>query len=329
MKTTRRNILGRAALGLMAAGVPLASHTASANESWPSRPVRIIVPFAPGGPIDTTARLIAEPLREKLGQPFIVETRPGAGGSLGARTVAQSPPDGYAFLLTSSSLAINPAIHPNQGFDPIADLTPVSLVTEVPTAIAVRADSRFRSLAEVLAEARAHPGRVTYGSSGVGSSNHLAGALFASTARIDVLHVPYRGAAVAMNAMYAGDVDMVFASTVEVMPHWRDGRVRILAVTTPRRIAQLPDVPAAGEVVEGYHAPNWYAMAGPRGLDPAIVARFVRELQSLRDLPLVRERFHSVGTEPLFLGPDALAARLAEDVPRWRRVVAEAGIRAE
>jgi tripartite-type tricarboxylate transporter receptor subunit TctC len=329
MTITRRNTLGRAGLGLAAVGAPLAPHAGRANEPWPSRPIRIIVPFAPGGPIDTTARLLAEPLRERLGQPLIVETRPGAGGSLGARTVAQSPPDGYAFLLTSSSLAINPAMHPNQGFDPIADLTPVSLVTEVPTTIAARADSRFRSLAALLAEARAHPGRVTYGTGGVGSSNHLAGALFASAARIDLLHVPYRGAAVAMNAMYAGDVDVVFASTVEVMPHWRDGRVRILAVTTPQRIAQLPDVPAAGELVEGYHAPNWYAMAGPRGLDPAIVARLVRELQSLRDLPLIRERFHSVGTEPLFLGPEALAARLAEDVPKWRRVVAEAGIRAE
>ncbi|MBW8268821.1 Bug family tripartite tricarboxylate transporter substrate binding protein [Caldovatus aquaticus] len=325
---SRRTALLGAALGLGALAPP-ASRAARAEEAWPTRPVRLVIPFAPGGPIDTTGRLIAEPLRERLGQPFIVETRPGAGGSLGARSVAQSPPDGYTFLLTSSSLAINPAIHPNQGFDPIADLTPVSLVTEVPTAIAVRADSRFRGLADLLAEARARPGRVTYGSSGVGSSNHLAGALFATSARLDLLHVPYRGAAVAMNALYAGDVDLVFASTVEVMPHWRDGRARILAVTTPRRIAQLPDVPAAAELVPGYHAPNWYAMAGPRALGPAIVARFVRALQSLRDLPLIRERFHAVGTEPLFLGPEALAARLAEDVPKWRRVVAEAGIRAE
>lgn len=324
----RRTALLGAALGLGALAPP-ALRGARAEEAWPTRPVRIVIPFAPGGPIDTTGRLLAEPLRERLGQPFIIETRPGAGGSLGARSVVQSPPDGYTFLLTSSSLAINPAMHPNQGFDPIADLAPVSLVTEVPTAIAVRADSRFRGLADLLAEARARPGRVTYGSSGVGSSNHLSGALFASTGRLDILHVPYRGAAVAMNAMYAGDVDMVFASTVEVMPHWRDGRVRILAVTTPRRIAQLPDVPAAGELVEGYHAPNWYALAGPRGLSPAIVARFVEALQSLRDLPQIRERFHSVGTEPLFLGPEALTARLAEDVPKWRRVVAEAGIRSE
>ncbi|MBX6372815.1 MAG: tripartite tricarboxylate transporter substrate binding protein [Acetobacteraceae bacterium] len=321
--TTRRAALGLAIL------TPFAPCASRAQEAWPTRPVRIIVPFAPGGPIDTTGRVIGERLRERLGQPFIIETRPGAGGSVGARAVAESPPDGTIFLLTSSSLAINPAIHPNQGFDPITDLTPVSLVTEVPTAIAVRADSRFRSLADLLAEARAHPGRVTYGTSGVGSSNHLSGALFASTGRLDILHVPYRGAAVAMNAMYAGDVDMVFASTVEVMPHWRDGRVRILAVTTPQRIAQLPDVPAAGELVEGYHAPNWYALAGPRGLPASIVTRFVRELQALRDVPEIRERFHSVGTEPLFLGPEALTARLTEDVPKWRRVVAEAGIRSE
>jgi tripartite-type tricarboxylate transporter receptor subunit TctC len=319
----------RAALGLGVAAAALLPRATRADENWPTRPVRIVVPFAPGGPIDTTGRLLGEHLRERLGQPFIIETRPGAGGSLGARSVAQSPPDGTTFLLTSSSLAVNPALHPNQGFDPIEDLTPVSLVTEVPTAIAVRADSRFGSLADLLAEVRARPGSVTYGTSGVGSSNHLSGALFASVGKLDILHVPYRGAAVAMNAMYAGDVHMVFASTVEVMPHWREGRVRILAVTTPRRIAQLPDVPAAIELIPGYVAPNWYAIAGPRGLHPAVVSRFVAELQAMRDVPLIRDRFHSVGTEPLFLGPEALTARLTEDVPKWRRVVAEAGIRSE
>jgi tripartite-type tricarboxylate transporter receptor subunit TctC len=313
----------------LGAAALLAPYAPRAEEAWPARPGRIVVPFAPGGPIDTTGRLLAERLRERLGQPFIIETRPGAGGSLGARSIAQSPPDGTAFLLTSSSLAVNPALHPNQGFDPITDLTPVSLVTEVPTAIAVRADSRFRSLAALLAEARARAGSVTYGSSGVGSSNHLAGALFANVGKLDILHVPYRGAAVSMNAMYAGDVHMVFASTIEVMPHWRDGRVRILAVTTPQRIAQLPDVPAAIELVPGYVAPNWYAIAGPPGLNPAIVTRFVAELQAMRDVPLIRERFNAVGTEPLFLGPEALTARLTEDVPKWRRVVAESGIRPE
>lgn len=311
---------------LAALAVPQKAH---AQDAWPSRPIRIVIPFAPGGPIDTVGRMIGERLRERVGQPFIIDNRAGAGGSIGLRAVVQSPPDGYAFVLTSSSLAILPAIYANLGFDPRTDLTPVSMVAEIATTIVVRANHRFARLQDLLAEARAKPGAVTYGTSGIGSSNHLSGAMLGATAGIDMTHVPYRGAAVAMNALYAGDIDVVFASTVETLSHARDGRIRILAVTTAQRIAALPDVPAAVEVVPGYVAPNWFAIAAPKGLPPPILARISAELAALRNEPEFRARFATLGAEPLMSPPAILAARLAEDVPTWRGVAAQAGIRAE
>ena len=319
----RRRHLSALVLGL---ATPL---TARAQDAWPSRPIRLVIPFAAGGPIDTVGRMIGERLRERLGQPFVIENRTGAGGSIGLRAVVQSPPDGYAFVLTSSSLAILPAIYGNLGFDPRTDLTPVSLVAEIATTIVVRANHRFGTLQDLVAEARAKPGTVTYGTSGIGSSNHLSGAMLAATAQIDLVHVPYRGAAQAMNALYSGDIDVVFASTVETLAHAREGRARILAVTTAQRIPAVPDVPTAHESVPGYIAPNWFAIAAPKGLPAPILDRFSAELAALRTDADFKARFARLGAEPLMSAPPILAARLAEDVPTWQRVAATAGIRPE
>jgi tripartite-type tricarboxylate transporter receptor subunit TctC len=316
----RRLLLG-ASLGLPA--------LARAQPAWPDRAVRIVIPFGAGGPIDSIGRLLAEHLKERLGQPFVIDNRPGAGGSIGIRTVVQAPPDGATFVLTSASLASVPALYPSQGLDPRTAMTPVSLVADVPTAMVVRAEGAFRSVQEVVAAAKAAPGKYTYGSGGAGSSNHLSGALFASAAGVELTHISYRGAAPAMTALYAGEIDMVFASTVETLPHVRGGRARLLGVATPSRIAALPETPAIAEIVPGYVALNWYAFAGPRGLAPAIVARFAETLAGLRDLPDVKARFAAAGTVPLLTGPAELAALLETDVPKWQRVVTEAGIRVE
>ncbi|CAH0228649.1 tripartite tricarboxylate transporter substrate binding protein [Roseomonas sp. CECT 9278] len=321
MTSIDRRALAAALAGLAA--------PALAQDAWPNRPIRLIIPFAPGGPIDTVGRLVSDRLRERLGQPFVIDNRAGAGGSIGLRATVQAPPDGATFVLTSSSLAILPAIYANLGFDPRTDLTPVSLVAEIATTIAVRADHRFATLQALVDEAREKPGTITYGTSGIGSSNHLSGAMLAATARIDMVHVPYRGAAQAMNAVYTRDIDVVFASTVETLAHAREGRARILAVTTAQRIAALPDVPTAQETVPGYVAPNWFAIAAPKGLPAPILARMSTELAALRSDPDFRARFAMLGAEPLMSSPDTLATRLAEDVPTWRRVAAEAGIRAE
>ncbi|MBX6743271.1 MAG: tripartite tricarboxylate transporter substrate binding protein [Acetobacteraceae bacterium] len=208
-------------------------------------------------------------------------------------------------------------------------LTPVSLVVDVPTLMTVRAEAPYRSVQEVIAAAKAKPGRLTYGSGGVGSSNHLTGALFASAAGIRLEHVSYRGAAPAVTALLSGEIDMAFASTVEVLPHLRAGRVRVLGVATPRRVPELPDIPAIAEILPGYSALNWYAMAAPRGLPPPILARMMETLAALRNLPEIRSRFAAVSAEPLLTGPRELAALLDQDVPKWQRVVAEAGIHVE
>jgi tripartite-type tricarboxylate transporter receptor subunit TctC len=297
--------------------------------TWPDKPVRLVVPFGAGGPIDSIGRLLAELLRDRLGQPFLIDNRPGAGGSLGLRTLVQSPPDGTAFVLTSSSLASIPALYPNAGLDPRQAMTPISLVADVPTALVVSTQASFTDLPGLLAAAKARPGVLTYGSGGVGSSNHLSGALFAHVAGVELTHVSYRGAAPAMTALYAGEIDMVFASTVETLPHVQAGRARLLGVTTPQRIAALPDVPAVAEFVPGYVALNWYAIAGPAGLPGDLVTYFAATLATLRDLPEVRTRFAAAGTEPLLTGPEALRARLEEEVPQWQRLVAAAGIRVE
>jgi len=307
----------------------LLARAARAEEPWPTRPVRIVIPFGAGGPIDTVGRMLAEPLREQLGQPFVIDNRPGAGGSIGIRAVVQAPPDGWVLLLTSASLASVPALYPGQGLDPRLALTPISLVADVPTALVVRAGGRYRSVAEVLSAARERPGMLTYGSGGAGSSNHLAGALFASAAGVTLEHVSYRGAAPAMLALFAGEIDMVFASTVETLPHVQGGRARLLGVATAERVPALPETPAIGEIVPGYVALNWYAIAAPRGLPAPIVARLAEALAGLRDVPEIRARFVAAGTLPRLTGPGALAALLETDVPKWERVVAEAGIRGE
>jgi tripartite-type tricarboxylate transporter receptor subunit TctC len=326
--TSRRALLrtlGGAAGGLL----PAALRAQAPEETWPGRPVRLVVPFGAGGPIDTLGRLLAEHLRDRLGQPFVVDNRAGAGGSIGLRAVMQAPPDGATLLLTSSSLASLHALLPKEGLDAREGTMPLSLIAEVPTVLAVRADNPYRDVAALVAAARARPGQLTYGSGGVGSSNHLSGALFGAKAGIEIVHVCYRGAAPAMTALLAGELDMVFASTVEVLGHVRAGRARMLAVTNAGRVAALPEVPAAAETVPGYVALNWYAMAGPRGLPPAMVARLSATLAALREEPAVRDRILSLGATPVFSAPEALAARLAEEVPLWQRVVAEAGIRAD
>ncbi|WP_187829949.1 Bug family tripartite tricarboxylate transporter substrate binding protein [Siccirubricoccus phaeus] len=314
----------RAALAL-----PFLAKAARADEAWPNRPVRLVIPFGAGGPIDAIGRLLAEHLRDRLGQPLVIENRPGAGGSIGIRAVVQSPPDGATFLLTSASLASVPALYPSQGLDPRRAMTPVSLVAEVPTAMVVRADGPYRSVGDVMAAAKARPATLTYGSGGVGSSNHLSGALFAQAAGLRLEHISYRGAAPAMIALFTGEIDMVFASTIETLPHVAAGRARLLGVATEARVPALPEVPAINEIVPGYVALNWYAIAGPRGLPEPVLARFTETLAALHDLPEIQARFAAAGTSPLLTGPEALVRRLDSDVPQWQRVVEAAGIKVE
>jgi tripartite-type tricarboxylate transporter receptor subunit TctC len=222
-----------------------------------------------------------------------------------------------------------PTIYPKLAFDPLRDLTSISLVTEVPISLAVRANHPARDLADLISKAKVAPGKYTFASGGVGTGNHLAGELFKKLAGIDLLHVPFRGVAPALTALYAGDVDMLFAGTVETVTHARDGRIRVLGVGTPQRVPELPDSPAIGEIVSGYVATNWYALFAPRGLPDGIATRLQAELAKAREDPALKEKAAAVGITMILTGADVLRARIAGEVPRWKQIIPEIGLKIE
>jgi len=298
-------------------------------QDWPAGTTRIVVPYAAGGPVDFPARLLIDRLAAQTKGVFILENRPGAGGSIGLTTVVQAPPDGATFLLTTSSVTMVPTIYPKLGFDPLRDLTSISLVSEVPISQAVRANHPARDLADLIAKAKAAPGKYTFGSGGVGTGNHLAGELFKKLAGVDLLHVPFRGVAPALTALYAGDIDILFAGTVETVTHARDGRIRVLGVGTPQRVPELPDSPAIGEILPGYVATNWYALFAPRGLPDGIATRLQAELAKAREDPALKEKAAAVGITMILTGADVLRARIAGEVPRWKQIIPEIGLKIE
>lgn len=322
----RRGFLAGALAAPGIARAPGAAATAAA--AWPQRPVRFIVPFAPGGPVEVPARFIAEHVSPRLGQPVIVEARPGAGGAIGIQAVVQAN-DPHLLLVTTSAVAILPALLRDPGFDPLADLVPITMISDAPMVLLARPDHPIRDFAELLARARARPGSISYGSSGVGSTTHLGGALLCARAGIEMLHVPYRGAAQAVNALYAGDTDLLVTGMGEAAGHLREGRLRAIAVTAPRRIAVLPEVPAAAELVPGYAISIWYAMLGPRATPPEVVRRLAALVAPLREGSPLALRMAASGMELLLDGPERLAARLAAEVPQWKQVAQAARISVE
>ena len=314
------------ALALVAA---LAALAPAAAQEWPSGTVRVVVPYAAGGPVDVPARLLIDRLAAQTKGVFILENRPGAGGSIGLQSVVQSPPDGSTFLFTTSSVTMVPTIYPKLAFDPLRDLTLISLITEIPITVAVRANSPIRNFTDLIAHAKANPGKLTFASGGVGTGNHMAGELLKKMAGIDMLHVPFRGTAPAMTSLYAGDIDILFVSTIEAVPHARQGSIRVLGVGTPHRVPELPDSPPIADVVPRYTATNWYGLFGPRGLPPTIVARLGAELPKVRDDPTVKERSAVIGMTMMLTSPEVLRARVEAEVPRWKQLISSIGLKVE
>jgi tripartite-type tricarboxylate transporter receptor subunit TctC len=306
-----------------------ASASAQAQE-WPLRtPIRIIVPYAAGSPLDLPARLLADRLTVQNKGTYILDHKPGAGGTVGTQVVVQSPPDGYTFLFTTGSVAMGPALYPSLPFDPVEALTPITIMTDSPSSIIVRPASELKNFADLLAKAKAAPGKYTFGTGGVGSSNHLAGELFQRAVGIKLLHVPYRGTAPSMTALYGGEVDMVVASTAETLAHTREGRTRMLVIASPQRYPELPDVPTVAEVIPGYQAANWYAFFAPRGLPAAIADQLAKDIAVIRQDKSVSERLAQFGMQTLLTDAAQLHQRMATEVPRWKKIVADAGIKAE
>jgi len=315
-----RSLLFAAALA--SAGFGTAVAQAQAQEWPPSAAVRVIVPYAAGGPVDVPARLMNERLSAQTKGTFVLENRGGAGGAIGAQQVAQAAPDGQMLLFTTSSISIAPALYSNLPFDPL-ELTMISLIAEVPIVLAVRGDSPIKTLAEYIAKAKAEPGKITFGSGGVGTGNHLSGELLKTLAGINLLHVPFRGSAPGLTALYGGDLDSIFSSTTEVLGPARDGRLRVLGVCSPERLPELPDVPSIAELVPGYAMANWYGLFGPSGLPPAIVQRLERELATMRTHPPMVERIAAAGLKLKLTSAAVLRERMIAEVPRWKKIVGE------
>ena len=322
-------MVSRAAALVVGVHCALAASLPATAQEWPTGTVRVILPVTAGGPLDLPARLLIDRLAAQTKGSFILEHRGGAGGSISAQAVVQAAPDGNTLLFTTSSLAAAPAFYPKLGFDPRQALVPISLITETPTCLMLRAGHPIRDLPDLIAKAKAQPGKYTFGSGGVGTGNHLAGESLKKMAGIDLLHVPFRGVSLAMTALYAGDLDFIFTSAIEVLAHVRDGRARVLGVGTPTRLPELPDTPAIAELVPGYGATNWYGLFGPRGLPDSVLARLSAEIAKMRDDPTLTQRTASAGLTMILSPPDVLRAKMESEVPRWQQIVRDLGLKAE
>lgn len=318
---SRRHVIGAAA------ALALPGH-ARAQAGFPSRPVRIVVPFPPAGAADVISRLLAEPLTRALGQPVVIENRSGGGGRIGTETAVRAAPDGYTMLMGSQATnSINPELYSDLTYDPARDLVPVAMVGGVGSVLYVRNSLDITSLRQLIDRARQRPGELTYGSAGNGGGSHLATALLETMADIRLTHVPYRGTAPATADVLAGQIDMLCDPIATGLPHVQGGRVRALAVTTPQRFPGLPEVPTFAEAgVPGYEAVSYYGLYAPVGLPPAVLAKLREAATAAIADPPTSRKLAEQGMVDLRLNPEQFAAYVAEDRRRWGQVIRSAGI---
>ena len=298
---------------------------------WPAKPIRLIVPFPPGSSTDSTARLIAPKLGAALGQPMVIDNRAGASGNIGIETGARAAPDGYTLVLgTASTHAVAAGVNAKLAYDPVKDFSPVSLITISPYVLVVHPAVAAGSVKELIALATRRPGEISYASAGNASLAHLAGEWFSSLAGIKLNHVPYKSSALAVLDLLSGRIDLQFGSIAPTLPHIRNGRLRALATTGARRVSVLPEVPTVIESgVRGYEVSLWFGILAPAAVPPAIVARLNREINALLALADMKEALIAQGLEPEGGTPEAFAARIRDEIAKWRKVVKAAGVHAE
>jgi tripartite-type tricarboxylate transporter receptor subunit TctC len=312
----------RAALLLLS----LAFACEAAAQSWPARPIRLVVPLSPGGFADTPARLLAPKLSSALGRQVYIENRPGAGSTIGANEVAKSPPDGYNLLLTGTPHVISPWLYQNMPYDALKDFNHFALVASGPYILVVNPQLGAGTVRELIAAAKAQPGKIDYASSGNGSAQHLVSALFNSMAGIDLNHVPYKGSGPAMQDLVSGQVKVSFAGIPNALSHLKSGRLKALAVSTATRWSELPEVPTVAESgVPGYEATLWLNLAAPAGTPADIIKRLIDETARALQDPEVQKNFRSAGVEASFAGPEATAAYIRAEYEKWGRVVKQTG----
>ncbi|PLC50782.1 LacI family transcriptional regulator [Pollutimonas subterranea] len=315
----------------IAAGLCLLATTGFATlgaqaAAFPTKPVNIIVPHAPGGTNDIVARLISEKLAQQLGQPFIVNNRPGAGGNIGTQAVLREPADGYTILFTvSSTQAINPTLYKDPGFDPVKDFEPVAAVGSVPNVLCVNPSFPAKNLKEFIQLIKDNPDKYQYASAGNGSLNHLLGAMLDSKADLKLQHIPYRGVAPAMADVLGNQVPMVFASLPSSISNIQSGKLRAIGVSTSARNPALPDVPAIGEEIPGYSGDLWIAMYAPKGTPKEVIDTLYKATEAVLKEADVKDRFDKLGIEMLHDNPEQLAQRLAEDLEKWSGIVKASG----
>jgi tripartite-type tricarboxylate transporter receptor subunit TctC len=301
----------------------------AAGQKYPEKNLRLIVPF-PSGASQILGILVAEKLTEALGQPVVVDFRPGAGGTIGAEVAARSPNDGYTLMLTSVSLAIGPSLYQNLRFDPLRDFTPITQVAAVPNVMVVHPSVPAKSLKELIQVARAHPGKLSFGSGGVGSSNHLANELFKSLAKVNIVHVPYKGASIALTHILSGEIEMVVVTVPATIPFISSGRLRGIAVLAPQRVPALASVPTTAESgMPELVVITWYGLFAPAGVRPDIVNRLNAEVARIMNTPDVKRRLAKVEVEPVTTTPSEFASLFRAETAKWARVIREADIKVE
>ncbi|MDZ4365972.1 MAG: tripartite tricarboxylate transporter substrate binding protein [Afipia sp.] len=320
----------RAAIGLIAMGfTALVSMGGAAAQDYPTRPVRWVVGYPPGGATDILARLVGQRLSERLNQQFVIENKPGAGNNVGTESVVNAEPDGYTVLLVNPANGINASLYAKLSFNFIRDIAPVAGLARVPNVMVVPKDFPAKSVEEFIAYAKANPGKVNMASSGNGTSIHLSGELFKAMTGVEMLHVPYRGSAPAITDLLSGRVQVMFDNMPSAISHIRAGTLRALAVTTASRSAELPDVPTVGDSVKGYEASAWFGMGAPKNTPKEIIAKLNKEINAILAEPEMKKKIADMGGITLTGSPEDFGKIIASETDKWEKVVKFAGARVE
>ena len=303
----------------------------TAAQGFPDRPMRMIVPFAPGGVADIVARIVGQKMGETLGQTVVIDNRTGAGGAIAGETVAKARPDGYTILLCSSSVAvINPLLSPNTQYDPQRDFAAVSLVSFAPFVLLTHPASPLGSVRDLIAAARAKPGALTFGSAGVGSASHLVGEVFKSAAKVDLTHVPYKGTAIAANALLAGEIQLSFDSISAALPHLKSGRLRALGIATRKPSTLAPEIPTISDSgVPGFEGTTWQGMCAPAAIPRPVLQALSKAVVGAVKSPDIAQRFAALGVEGVGNSPEEFRAFITSEHARWGKAIREAGIKAQ
>jgi tripartite-type tricarboxylate transporter receptor subunit TctC len=311
--------------------MPILFATNVVAQEWPNKPIRWIVPFPPGGAMDVMARALAEKSSKSLGQAVVIENKPGAGGNIGADFVARSDADGYTMMITSIGMATNKYLYPKLSYDPVKDFSPVSLIAIVPNVLVTNATQpNVKTVSDVIANAKAQPGKLTYASAGNGSSIHLAGEVFTSMAKIDMQHIPYKGSNPAVTDLLGGQVNYMFDSITSAKPHIDSGKLRPIGITTSKRSKALPNVPTIAESgLPGYEVTPWFAVFVPAATPKPIVNKLNAALLDALKSPEIKAKFDGIGAEPLGTTPDELASYLNKEIERWGKVISTNNIKSD